>query len=481
MEFRHHSRKEFLIVGLILLALTYFYRAGLFFSNFNLDEVILTLSSHNIKVQDYALFKPLTKSVGFFDVWQANRSFGSIDPGFFTLILHYWSLISTKTLWLRLLPFSFFLGSLFLLIKIATPTKEKLYYGFFSLFLIFRDQLIMDHAYTIRPYAMEMMGTFFLFSFLVHFKAEWRRDNILYVLILSFFLGSRYFFWINTACALLSFLWVEFRASNLNFRDLVKLFSLPMVIILFLLIFTFLDQAQTLDLRYMSVSYNTSRPWLLDVFKSLTFRLFLSYPVYLLFFKRSHLDNKEKKVLIFLVLSFCAYVLLSLLKISPFRIEERFSIGFHVLGIVSMTLFLKEVFQVLLTHQKKMALLVSLIVLSFCFNGHFIFNQQSEIISIVRELEKQSGPNERVYCDAVSCSMIRFLRDFTAYKLDWSNMPSFENIPDAQVEVTSLNDKKSILVIAPIGNLGKLGKRISEDPHWTIKKGYYYQRLYIKI
>lgn len=477
MELRYHSKKDFLIVGLILLGITYFYRAGLFFSNFNLDEVILTLSSQNIMVQDYAFFKPLSQNSSFFDIWQANRTYGSIDPGFFTLILHYWSLISTKTLWLRLLPFSFFLGSLIILIKIATPVKGKLYYGLFPLFLVFRDQLIMDHAYTIRPYAMEMMGTFFLFSFLLNFKALWKKESIIYMLVLSFFLGSRYFFWINTVCAIFSFLWVE---RNLNFKVMLKLFFVPFIVGIILLAFTYSYQIKTLDLRYLNVNYDPMNPWLLEVFKNINFRLFLSFPIYLLFFKKKHLNNKEKKILIFLFLSFCSYVLLSLLKISPFRMNQRFTIGFHVMAIVSCTLFLKEAFIVIFTHKKKMALFLNIIGLSFSLHSYFLFQQLSDIIPIVKKIKNDIPAQEKVYCDVVSCSMIRFLKDFTGYKMDWDKMPSFELISEQRVVHSDFKDKSFILVIAPVGNLGKLSSRMSKEAGWEIEKGYYYQRLYRK-
>lgn len=462
------------------MGLTYFYRDGLFFSSFNLDEVILTLSSQNVMVQDYSLFQPLEQSDHFFDIWDANRTYGSIDPGFFTLILHYWSLISSKTLWLRLLPFGFFLGSLFLLIKLATPEKGKLYYGLFPLFLVFGDQLLMDHAYTVRPYAMEMMGTFFLFAFLFHFNGEWRRENILMMVILSFFLGSRYYFWINASFAGLSFLWVEWaRASKtLKFKEVIKLFSIPTIVGIVLLLFTYSYQIENLDIAYMDVNYDPANPWFTEVLKDINFRYLLSYPLFILFFKRRNLSDQEMKVISFLTLSFVGYVLLSVLKISPFRVGQRFTIGYHVVAVVSCALFLKEIFLVLWNNDRKISLVVSLVALSFTLNNYFLFVQQSDLVPIVKELEGKK--DKLVYCDVVSCSMIRFLRDFTGYDVNWEEMPQFKMVSHEDVEKINQDKFDYFLVIAPTGNLGRLSQYLEKQDRWTMLIGKYYQRLYQK-
>ncbi len=429
-------------------------------------------------VQDYARMAPVSKANGFFDVWAANRDYGSIDPGFFTLILHYWSLISSKPIWLRFLPFSFFLGSLFLLINLSKPKGGKLYYGLFPLFLIFSDQLIMDHAYTVRPYAMEMMGTFFLFSFLFGFKGKFNREGILYVVVLSFFLGSRYYFWVNATCAVMSFLFGEWMMRKVDLKSIIKLFSIPAAIGAILFIFTYLYQVKSLDLTYMDVNYDPANPWFIEVIKDINFRFLLSYPLYILVFRRSRLSEREVKVISFILTSFVGYIIMSFFKISPFRVGQRFTIGYHVIALVSCSLFLKEIFLVIWNNDRRISLLVSFLAFSFCFNTYFLFVQQSDLIPIVRELEGKK--DKLVYCDVISCSMIRFVREFTNYEVDWNEMPQFKFVPFEDREAINEDKFDYLLVIAPVGKLGKMSEYLEGKNEWNMLIGKYYQRLYKK-
>ena len=475
-ESKHRNLFEVILFSGFLLILVYFYRPGLFFSSFNLDEVILTLSSQDIKVQDYALNK---EAVGnFFDVFSANRTYGSLDPGFFTLILHLWSKVSHNTWWLRLLPFSFFLGGLVVVIstlrhlgKKAMPLKLAL----FPLFLFFSNQVILDHAYTIRPYAMEMMGTAFLFF--VISKLEWKADksNYLLMLGLSFFLGSRYFFWINCSLALVSIFVVDFIKKEVNISSFIKLILIPICMMIFLLIFVFQYQYENLDTRYMHIYYDNSRSWWKELLGDHSFKFFLSYPLYLLInhLNKKKLSQTQMKITLFLALSLCSYVLANYLKISPMRVHERFTIGFHTMALISFSLMIREIIEVIRDSNEGLATFLCLFSLVFCFNSQYLFEQKSELIPMVKYMEDKLSEKNKVYCDVISCSMVRFLKDFVGYESQWNAMPEF--VP--YVEGIKPSEDSYFLVIAPTGNLGELGLEL-ERRNLPLVQGHYYQRLY---
>ena len=183
---------------LLISCYIFYYRGGLFFNSFNLDEVILTLCSFGLNVGEFSRSEIFEANL--IDVWVGNRTYGSIDPGLFTIILHLWSKISTSTLWLRSLSMLFFaLASFFLSL---TLRSSQVKYTFFLSILLFSNSLLLDHAYTVRPYAMEIAGMVYLFYFLKSYS-EGKR-NLKLILGLSFFIGSRYYFWINTTMAIAS-------------------------------------------------------------------------------------------------------------------------------------------------------------------------------------------------------------------------------------------------------------------------------------
>jgi len=475
-ESKHRNLFEMILLSGFLLILVYFYRSGLFFSSFNLDEVILTLSSQDIKVQDYAMNK---EGIGnFFDVFSANRTYGSLDPGFFTLILHFWSKISHNTWWLRLLPFSFFMGGLLVVISTLGHLGKKkipLKLTLFPLFLFFSNKVILDHAYTIRPYAMEMMGTAFLFF--VISKLEWKPDksNYLLMLGLSFFLGSRYFFWINCSLALVSIFLVDFIKKEVNIPSFIKLILIPICMMLFLLIFVFQYQYENLDTRYMHIYYDNSRSWWKELLGDHSFKFYLSYPLYLLIthLNKKKLSQTQMKITLFLAFGLCFYVLANYLKISPMRVYERFTIGFHTMALISFSLMIRELVEVIRDSNEGLATFICLFSLVFCFNSQYLFEQKSELVPMVKYMKDKLSEKNKVYCDVISCSMVRFLKDFVGYENPWDEMPEF--IP--YVEGMKASEDSYFLVIAPTGNLGELGLELERND-LPLVQGQYYQRLY---
>ena len=58
---------------------------------------------------------PLEKGGDFSSVL-TNNALYNMDPGGFSILLHFWAKISNYHIWLRLLPFIFFIGSIFCII-----------------------------------------------------------------------------------------------------------------------------------------------------------------------------------------------------------------------------------------------------------------------------------------------------------------------------------------------------------------------------
>lgn len=98
--------------------------------------------------------KPYASPGSLLDVIYSNAHFNQ-DPGGFSIILYFWTLISNNPVWLRFLPFIFFLAAIvfFCLItkKIIGNNKLAVVSGLFVFALIQGQQ-----AFLLRPYSMEL-------------------------------------------------------------------------------------------------------------------------------------------------------------------------------------------------------------------------------------------------------------------------------------------------------------------------------------
>ncbi len=99
--------------------------------------------------------QPFEKTGGFLAVVSNNVAY-NLDPGGFTILLHYWTMISNSPSFLRLLPIIFFILSMVFVSKLCLqwfPNNLMSNYG--GLILLF-SKLLKHYAFELRPYSMEM-------------------------------------------------------------------------------------------------------------------------------------------------------------------------------------------------------------------------------------------------------------------------------------------------------------------------------------
>jgi len=134
----------------------------------------------------------LTYAGNFLDVIKLNK-YTTLDPGGFNLLLHFWTFISNHVIWLRLLPFLFYLLFITTIFYLAfTKTKDYLISLIIS-FLPFYFSVSLNAASEIRPYSMEMAGTVLCLVAVekIYQKLTYKR-LITWSCIMSLFLTSRY-------------------------------------------------------------------------------------------------------------------------------------------------------------------------------------------------------------------------------------------------------------------------------------------------
>lgn len=138
--------------------------------------------------------EPFAPYSGVCDVFHYNRYF-NLDPGGFSVLLHYWSMLSNHYAYLRLLPLLFFLVFIFVAYKIGM----QLFHDHFpaillaSVFLI--SPIITHLAGELRAYSMEMFGVLISLYYLKRIDNNLSIPKLLILaLILNVFMTSRYDF-----------------------------------------------------------------------------------------------------------------------------------------------------------------------------------------------------------------------------------------------------------------------------------------------
>lgn len=135
--------------------------------------------------------EPLSPDGNLADAMVANHDYNQ-DPGGFTALLYFWCKISSSHVWLRLLPFLFYLGSIVFvcLLSFNILINKKLAYA--SGLIVFAF-LGGNFAHELRAYSMELCGlTYGLWMVLQFKKMPSLPRALILSLALCLFITSRY-------------------------------------------------------------------------------------------------------------------------------------------------------------------------------------------------------------------------------------------------------------------------------------------------
>ena len=136
---------------------------------------------------------PYSPEGSVMDVISQNANYNQ-DPGGFSIILHFWSVLSDNIVWLRLLPFIFFIGAIvFTCLAVAEITHRRLiaYTSGLLLFALWGGHI----PYELRPYSMELCGMAYGLWMIFRLRQSKHitiTSALAYSLVFAFFLSARY-------------------------------------------------------------------------------------------------------------------------------------------------------------------------------------------------------------------------------------------------------------------------------------------------
>ena len=128
---------------------------------------------------------------GTFNEVLLNNNKFNLDPGGFSILLFLWLKISTNYIWIRLLPFLFFISSVFLTIEISKKVydfKNPWIYGF----LLFAIPQLVFRSIELRAYTMEVLSILISIYLIVNFKNLNSYKLLTISILSSILISSRY-------------------------------------------------------------------------------------------------------------------------------------------------------------------------------------------------------------------------------------------------------------------------------------------------
>ena len=137
---------------------------------------------------------PLTPIGNLWDVIMNNRDY-NLDPGGFSILLYFWSILSNHFIWLRTLPFILFLltivGWIYLVYQWTKNKNISLLLGFIPILM----PILYNEAFELRAYSMEVLGCVVGAVALDSLQKNLSLKTLfMWSLLLSAFMTSRYSF-----------------------------------------------------------------------------------------------------------------------------------------------------------------------------------------------------------------------------------------------------------------------------------------------
>lgn len=151
---------------------------------------------------------------GLHDVLFYNRYFNR-DPGGFGVLLHFWSMISNHYIWLRLLPFVFYVLTLYFSFKVTLRHTNSFISAVLVTSIFMIHPVFAIETCELRGYSMEMLAVMASLYCIDNWDNNWSCKRLLILaVILSVFMTSRYSVLIYAFCVSLYIAWRVFKQDK---------------------------------------------------------------------------------------------------------------------------------------------------------------------------------------------------------------------------------------------------------------------------
>lgn len=329
-------KKRFYIIAILPFVIFLIFKYNIFSMNFDESgQYWMSLGQNH-----FSAFN--TPEKGLSDVIKNNISH-NLDPGGFTVLLHFWLKVSHHYLWVMLLPMLFFIGFVIYSIKLMQLfIVEKKYYSFLFIPVLFLANYSTFYSVYLRAYTMEYFGI--ILSIYLLFKIDKPKNFYLYSgIVCSLFLWSRYGFGIHILalfiCSLFKFIYIE-KNKIKNILIYSTFFILPILFSCVFIYYITLYYQYTKPTNFSTYAINISDGDFIKLLNQIINQVksYINFPLIslillIVFFfvytkKISNLDNYNLKsnniliLVVYIILYHIISIVLSYLGLYPYSINS---------------------------------------------------------------------------------------------------------------------------------------------------------------
>ena len=354
-----------------------------------------------------------------------NNAGYNLDPGGFSLSLHFWSHISTAPTWLRVLPFLFYLGAISAFIYLAYRWTQHIFLAITVGILPLLFGNIINMGFEIRAYSMEYLGVLLGVIAIEALRARPTKVRLLiWSLVISFFLTSRYaiipIYFVISLCVMRVIFLMKVSKKEKILR--IAVYALPLLITLFFIYFFALrfQNPQLEELPYLPYLANDWK----NIFSPITnLGYLIVIAVLVLAFvlslvkSQKNLKNYQLLILITIVCNIL-FIIFSWMGIYPWAPLARSGLPFFILSLLCVAAIGGEMLKQLLDKTPQFGY-IAVIILSIAAlliqKNHLMVRYEKDPF-----LDCLEGLNfaefQDIYVDRWASPEIRYLFEFGSLK-----------------------------------------------------------------
>ncbi|MCI6324944.1 MAG: hypothetical protein MR787_07780 [Bacteroidales bacterium] len=360
----------------------------------------------------------LSPSGTILDVIENNKHY-NLDPGGFGIILHLWSCVSNHYIWLRMLPFIFFGGIVYVFYYLAYHwTHNKNITLLVSLFPLI-SSVLFPMAFEVRAYSMEALGVTLSVVALTSLRQKVSLTNLLkWSVVLSFFMLSRYSFIIVAFFASLYVLFLILTSAESTRKKVVQciVYALPFLITLVYIYFAALryQNPDIEPLSYLKDSYLIYNPNKLKWDNNFIYILFLIGLSYLWFISwKIQRLNKYAPLLYLTVSVNIIFLILSLMGKHPWDIQSNRCISMITLSLLTIAMLCAELICRIDRVVDIKYLLLFLFVLYFGNTNRKVFKPRNDTLLQISHVDLY---DKKIYADRWESPCLRYQIEYGILK-----------------------------------------------------------------
>lgn len=347
---------------------------------------------------------PSVDSQGLMQVIETNRYY-NMDPGGFSILLHFWLMISNSAMFIRLFPLLFFGGFSYLIYKYQFFNTNDKFYSFICAIMVFLLPTTISRMVEIRAYSMELMGIVWALYFVAKAqKNNYDIKNLLFLSIgMAIFCTSR-FEYVVVAFVVAVYTCIEIIIGRSQVIKKLILFGSPLLLsVLAIIYFTLQYQNPEIE-RVDYLFYLCDTP---SLFYKYLFLLFALNTVFVLY--QCYKNKKLTQLQLLSLLIPSAFVVLSLLGKYPWDTTRTISV--YVVIFINMANELYERF--------KFPVLIKLAVLFILFWGHhYRIPHGTGLVQYeaFKEVASNKTSADIVYVDDWFAPSVRYAYEYGCFK-----------------------------------------------------------------